>query len=210
MRNIDYLSYLNNIKNKYGEKSTKYKNALPDATVWDSYIVDGVKISDKYFKSEKFYNNPLVGVSYEQAIKYCEWRTVIVNQIYSLSVTKNKGKGYPTKVTFRLPTADEWAKISVSDSIYTHTQGMIKVKDIYQNLSESEIEKIKKDMNLTSSVYYFWKNKIGIYAFDDNVSEMISEKGEARGCNWKGGEAQCEYTEPTNWLGFRCVVDIEY
>ncbi|MDX2190598.1 MAG: SUMF1/EgtB/PvdO family nonheme iron enzyme [Bacteroidota bacterium] len=62
------------------------------------------------FEGTKYY--PVVGITYEQALKYCQWRSAYVTNEFQKEITKNKK--YPTlkykKVifTFRLPTEKEW------------------------------------------------------------------------------------------------------
>lgn len=209
MRNIDYLSFLNNIANIYGKQSKQYKNAVPNPNVWKGYIFDGIDLEKEYFKNSTFYNNPLVGVTYNQALMYCDWRSEYINRLYEVYHIKyDKSIGVPKKVTYRLPLPQEWDKIALTDSIYIPDEGM--VKPDFKNITNTANTHINK--GLTSSVFYYWKNKIGLYAFDDNVSEMTSEEGVSRGCNWTGGKenANCSYEEAENWIGFRCVVDVEY
>ncbi len=211
-RNIDYFNFINYIRKTYGKNSSLYKSILPDETVWESYIVDGQDLSEVYFRNKKFLNNPVVGVSYEQAVLYCKWRTNYINNLYNLYHIKYpRSIGVPKKVTYRLPTPEEWDRILNTDSIYVPDKGYIH-PDYKVPVNDKEAINKRINKGLTSSVFYFWKNKIGIYAFDDNVSEMTSEPGVARGCNWTGGKenTNCHYEHPENWVGFRCVVDVEY
>jgi len=213
MRNIDYLGFVNAIGRKFGRNSPEYKEVLPDVSVWKSYIVDGVDLSQEYFTNSSFYNNPLVGVSYDQALIYCEWRTQYINKLYRIYHLKYpKSVGVPKRVNYRLPTPEEWDKILTTETIYMPDEGIVTPDFTPPVAKKDNAVNTRISKGLTSSVFYYWRNKIGIYAFDDNVSEMTSEKGVARGCNWTGGveNTNCHYTEPTNWIGFRCVVDVEY
>ena len=214
MRNIDYLKFLRYIRTTYGPNSKKYKELLPDKNVWKTYEYEGRDLSEVYFNNKDFYNHPLVGVTYNQAVAYCEWRTMYVNNLYRMYHMKYKRSiGVPKKVHFRLPTPEEWDRILKTDSIYMPDEGYVHpdYKNPYKN-SKKLNEKI--NIGLTSSVFYFWKNKIGLYAIDDNVSEMTSVPGVAKGCNWtdKGSKKTqvCHYNDAENWVGFRCVVDVEY
>ena len=212
MRNIDYLRFINHTALVYGKNSSQYKRILPDKSVWESYDFNGQDLSNLYFSNSNFLNHPLVGVSYEQAVLYCEWRTKYINNFYDLYHMKYiRSIGVPKKLTYRLPSPEEWDNILNADSIYMPDDGFIHPN--YTNpVKDADAINKRISKGLTSSVFYFWKNKIGIYAFDNNVSEMTSEPGIARGCNWTGGKenTNCHYEKPENWVGFRCVVDVEY
>lgn len=212
MRNIDYFRFINYTAQIYGKNSIQYKRILPNKNVWKSYDFNGQDLSNLYFSDNNFLNHPLVGVSYEQAVLYCEWRTEYINNFYDLYHMKYiRSIGVPKKLTYRLPTPEEWDKILTTDSIFMPDDGFIHPNFTNPVKDQAAINK-RISKGLTSSVFYFWKNKIGIYAFDDNVSEMTSEPGVARGCNWTGGKenTNCHYEKPENWVGFRCVVDVEY
>jgi len=212
MRNIDYFRFMKYTEQIYGKNSSQYKRIIPDKTVWKSYDFNGQDLSNLYFSDNNFLNHPLVGVSYDQAVLYCEWRTEYINNFYDLYHMKYiRSIGVPKRLTYRLPTPEEWDRILTTDSIFMPDDGFIHPNFTNPVKDQDAINK-RISKGLTSSVFYFWKNKIGIYAFDDNVSEMTSEPGVARGCNWTGGKenTNCHYEQPENWVGFRCVVDVEY
>ncbi len=52
-----------------------------------------------YFWHPNFQQYPIVGISWEQAVRYCAWKTEQLNQL----LTKT-----PYRVTVRLPSASEW------------------------------------------------------------------------------------------------------
>ncbi|WMJ73947.1 SUMF1/EgtB/PvdO family nonheme iron enzyme [Cytophagaceae bacterium ABcell3] len=64
----------------------------------------------KYFKSQQFFYFPVVGISHEDAVGYCKWRSEVVTKSF------NKKKGYTptdreyTEFNFKLPTKEEWIK----------------------------------------------------------------------------------------------------
>src|ERR1700749_5199045 len=79
-------------------KSPLYKTMLPDTTVWGdktiyyfSYNVGlGFKFSNTYLRHPAYNDNPVVGISYYQAVEFCKWRTDRVNAF--LYILKNKPK----------------------------------------------------------------------------------------------------------------------
>ena len=77
---------------EYGKESTEYKSILPDSTIClYAYSAKGG------FQHLAYGNFPIVGITYEQAVKYCAWRADRVNE-----VLKIKKKNY--KVSYSLPT----------------------------------------------------------------------------------------------------------
>lgn len=76
--NLGWKEYLYWIKN---DSSVKYSTALPDSSAWLKAYPDSGFLSDTYNDA------PVVGITYEQAKDYCEWRSTPVNQKYDKQVS---------------------------------------------------------------------------------------------------------------------------
>ena len=95
---LGWYEFLYWTKRTYGEGSEEYKAILPDSLICSQAY-------GYYFYSEKYYipvpqryrNFPIVGITYEQVIKYCAWRSDRVNEMLKL-----KKKKYT--VSYALPT----------------------------------------------------------------------------------------------------------
>jgi formylglycine-generating enzyme required for sulfatase activity len=100
--NIHWLEYLYYLK----KDSTKevYTKALPDTSVWMQYDPTGQR-TRHYLTSAELRYYPVVGISYQQAIDYCNWRSTTVNEMLKKSKKKNL-RLY--EVTYSLPTEKEW------------------------------------------------------------------------------------------------------
>ena len=112
--NIHWLEYLHYIERDSSE--TYYQSALPDTTVWEKELAFNTPYVSNYLRYPGFRYYPVVGVSWEQAVDYCRWRTEAVNKQRAMEYY---GEDYidgdipPIESgiylpEFRLPTEAEW------------------------------------------------------------------------------------------------------
>jgi len=145
---------------------------------------------------------PITGLTYEQVVKFCEWRTQIEGD---------------NKFVFRLPTPDEWkefaikglseqeVKNGIQDSLTKKNCALFNYK-IFCNCSKDTIQ------GRLNGVGMYEPEKTGSFDVFGNVSEMTSVKGLAKGGNYTLYAKQCHvdsiqhYDKPEKWLGFRCIV----
>ncbi|MDL1913145.1 MAG: gliding motility lipoprotein GldJ [Bergeyella sp.] len=81
--NYDYRSYVTWLKYVFPPSDQQFKEiyngALPDTLVWVNQLSRN-DLSETYFRSPQFDFYPVVGVSWKQATKYCEWLTDRANE----------------------------------------------------------------------------------------------------------------------------------
>ena len=77
----------------------------PDTTVWikDFNYSYNEPMHNDYFWHKAYGEYPVVGVKHDQAVAFCEWRT-----LYKNSYVKSKKKGRDLVSKFRLPSEAEW------------------------------------------------------------------------------------------------------
>lgn len=78
--NVDWLEYLYWIKRTFPDDAEYYYNALPDTLVWRRPLSYNEPYVSNYMRHPAFQDYPVVGVSWEQANAYAEWRTDRVNE----------------------------------------------------------------------------------------------------------------------------------
>ncbi|PCJ23802.1 MAG: hypothetical protein COA97_10800 [Flavobacteriales bacterium] len=219
--NFNWKEYVTWNLRTHGKESKQHKEALLDTMVWKSKLAYNEPFVKHYYRHPAYNNYPVVGITYEQAVAFCKWRTDRVKELYKKQKIKNKKDIFPTNFKYRLPTKQEWERIanaSYSEKILKKLEGKYAYSyrvNIKRNDKETIKESIAKNgADVTALVTSYWPNKYGIYNMIGNVAEMISEKGIAKGGAWNHQEKDAttekdyKYTKANCWVGFRCVFEI--
>ncbi|HLF33885.1 MAG TPA: gliding motility lipoprotein GldJ [Cyclobacteriaceae bacterium] len=114
--NIHWLEYLHYLS--IDSPRTTYERALPDTTVWTSELAFNDPYEDHYLRYPGFRYYPVVGVTWRQAMDYCNWRTAVVNFKLATdagleNMPAETGGRIPLESgvvlpDYRLPTEAEW------------------------------------------------------------------------------------------------------
>jgi len=79
--NLDYCEYLYWIRRVFGiDYPEVYKQTLPDTLVWRDELAYNEPYVKYYLRHPAYRHYPVVGVSWVQANRYCQWRTDRVNE----------------------------------------------------------------------------------------------------------------------------------
>jgi formylglycine-generating enzyme required for sulfatase activity len=208
LRNVDYREYLTWLRQVFGERSEKYLKALPDKKVSPDY----------YFMNPEANNYPVVGITYEQAISYCKWRSdriferdLALKGLIEIDPDQNRDSYFSIEnvksgryriprirelkgmqiIAFRLPTRDEWELAAA---------GKLDVSAFPFGIQDSVRIKLKYTINRsvedniikTASFKRGIPNAYGLVNIIGNVAEMTSEKGIAKGGSWKHSVEECK------------------
>lgn len=214
--NFSWQEYELSTITKFGKNSKEHLETLPDTLVWREKSTYNEPYVKYYYRHPAYKDYPVVGVSYEQALAFCKWRTERVKAFYFI---KNKKE---INIEYRLPTKEEWELLSSVPPYILNNEGKNTKGDVMFNhcwMTDSISEKYFAEHNqypdVTTPVYSNEKNIFGLYNTFGNVAEMINEKGVSKGGSWRNRLEECRagkaipYTEPTAWLGFRCVCIIK-
>lgn len=213
--NQEYSYFLEDLSSK---DPIHYKCYYPDTNKWQlagGYMDDFISL---YHLHPAYLNYPVVNVTHEAAIAYCDWLTIKLNKI---DTTK--------RVLVRLPTEKEWefAAKAGKDGIYPweghlpwqedgKRQGRMianfkRGNGDYMGIAGS----LNDGADIMGSVKSFPHNDFGIYDMGGNVEEMIDEIGVTKGGSWKDDISSLEISErqledsASPEVGFRYVVEVE-
>lgn len=221
--NFNWQEYVMWLAKKHGETAVEYKNALPDTLVWRNKESANEPYVQYYYSHPAYKEFPVIGISYEQAVQYCKWRTERVKELFKTKQLTDKKNVYPSNFEYRLPTKEEWeaaAKIGYSEKtkklLETKHKGQL-LANLRRKLEDNVVVAGNPTQNadVTAPVKSYWPNAAGCYNLIGNVAEMINQQGLAKGGSWISNpneidiEKEITYTKPTAWLGFRCVAEIK-
>lgn len=157
----------------YDFLNTYIINIYPDTTAWINDFENAYNepYTRMYFAHAGYNDYPVVGVSWEQAAAFANWRTDFLR--------RSLGREGIYIEPYRLPTEAEWefaARAGNSESMYPweETLPMDERGCFYANFKPMEGDYIRDGHLITSQVGTFSPNDFGLYDMAGNVSEWTS------------------------------------
>ncbi len=161
------------LSSHYDFVHTYIVNIYPDTTCWvnDFQNSNNELYMRNYFSHPAYAHHPVVGISWEQATAFCEWRTLFLRK--SL-----EREGVQVE-KYRLPTEAEWelaARSGSSSNRYPWgPDGVLSESGCFQaNLNPGEGAYAADNHLITAKVRSFKPNNIGLYDMAGNVAEWTS------------------------------------
>lgn len=155
-------------------------NVYPDTTVWvrDFNYSYNDPMHQDYFWHNAYSNYPVVGVNWNQAMAFCDFRT----RYHNMALSRKKKKANERVISYRLPTEIEWeyaARGGLQNAPYpwggpylTDDRGCYLANFKPKRGDYMEITSGKKaGFMYTAPVKTFKPNGYGLYDMAGNVSE---------------------------------------
>jgi len=146
----------------------------PDTLAWirDFAYSYNEPQTKKYFSHPAFNNYPVVGVNWNQATVFCEWRTHYLNSFL-------ESKGRAAESDFRLPTEAEWeyaARGGRSQSMFPWGNYYLRNKKgcLLANFKPGRGNYPEDGGFYTVRADAYWPNDFGLYNMAGNVAEWTS------------------------------------
>jgi len=146
----------------------------PDTLVWirDFSYAYNEPMTKRYYSHPAFGNYPVVGVNWNQATVFCEWRTQFLN-------AHLESKHMATESNFRLPTEAEWEYASRggrSQSMYPWGNYYLRNKRgcLLANFKPGRGNYPEDGGFYTVRADAYWPNDFGLYCMAGNVAEWTS------------------------------------
>ncbi|MGL5788090.1 MAG: SUMF1/EgtB/PvdO family nonheme iron enzyme [Bacteroidales bacterium] len=155
-------------------------NVYPDTTVWvnDYPNAKNTTLMQTYFSHPAYQNHPVVGVTWEQATAYCNWRT---------DRTEKTSRVWMQYTPYRLPTEAEWVfaasgRKTVKTKFPWHSDELRDGKECFYANFQPGPGNYTEDGYLTPSQRGAYKaNELGLHDMPGNVSEWTSTAYTASG-----------------------------
>jgi len=149
-------------------------HVYPDTLVWirDFSYSYNEPMTQRYFSHPAFGNYPVVGVNWNQATVFCEWRSDYLNS----ALTKQKKS---SESSFRLPTEAEWeyaARGGRSQSMFPWGNYYLRNKKgcLLANFKPGRGNYPEDGAFYTARADAYWPNDFGLYNMAGNVAEWTS------------------------------------
>ena len=158
----------------YDFLNTYIVNVYPDTTAWINDFENAYNepYTRLYFANGLYANHPVVGVSWEQASAFANWRTDYLR--------RSLGREGVYVEPYRLPTELEWeyaARAGEDANIFPWEGDMPIMEDkgcFYANFKPAEGNYMRDGHLITSRVGTYNANDFGLYDMAGNVSEWTS------------------------------------
>ncbi len=151
--------------------------------------------------------SPVVGITFDQAVRFCKWREQLINNDRSES----------RKIQIELPSMEIYKRVieNIDSLCRDCSNPCTRFRFNYKHSSckDKDISNSSQGQSLLR-VDAYWPTRLGLYGIQGNAAEMTTSKGIAMGGSFRhyaiqsvNSEVQ-SYSGPEDWLGFRYIVTL--
>jgi len=204
-----YKDFMASVANEFGRESAEFKAIEPDYNLWTE-VFEGQsadELKEKFIGSDDLALMPIMGISFEQANAFADWRTKAM-EAYLSEMSNSERAAFPRKFKFRLPSENEWARIR----FLIQDKKMLKQLDKIAKNNEASFKlgksKLMSDAKTIKPVYFKAAEDIGFYNVFSNVAEMTDNEGVAMGGSWKDPNTGKVFTKSFKYSGASSAVGV--
>ncbi|NLE05706.1 MAG: SUMF1/EgtB/PvdO family nonheme iron enzyme [Crenarchaeota archaeon] len=152
-----YIRIMKFVKSKYGKESQQYRSLIPDTAKFRSFygfsFFQDENVPLKTLKShiKKLNSIPMVAISYEQAVAYCQWYEIFLNEL-----------NHQYEYQLSLPTKEDYEKA-------------LKIAKITRQQSLSTLKSKNRIMGLTDNVAEYTRDGVVIEGCCQNTALKLTE-----------------------------------
>ncbi|MEA4841394.1 MAG: SUMF1/EgtB/PvdO family nonheme iron enzyme [Bacteroidales bacterium] len=161
------------LSSRFDFLNTRIIAIYPDTTCWVNDFTNSYNdpYMQNYFSHPAYNSYPVVGVSWEQAVAFCNWRTSYLNNALSARGQK--------VMEYRLPTEAEWeyaarGKQKVGKYPWKSDKTNSERGCYYANFKPSKGGYTNDGQIISAKVASYPPNEYGLYDMAGNVSEWTS------------------------------------
>ncbi len=224
--NKQYRIFLNDLLSK--GRLNDYALAQIDSTLWRHDYFYNEPFVVAYHSHPAYDNYPVVNISYEAALLYCQWLTETYQKQGKLEGLSN--------ARFRLPQREEWEHAAKAGFEAPYSWGGYYIRNAkgrilgnFKVIGEENIAtdpatgklvvrdhaRSKQDNFFgTAPTRSFFPNDYGLYNMCGNVAEMLATNKESAGGSWNSTAYEIQigikgsYIGASPTLGFRPVLSV--
>ncbi len=196
--NLNWQEYTHWMQNVFGNVAPELVNkSQPDSHVWADDMAYNDPLIQNYFESTMFSFYPVVGVTWEQAMRYCQWRTDRVNE---MMLIKAGLLGYPDFASLG-PIYDEAAK-EEWEAREGYWMDPVEVKS--DELEEGSVSMYRPNYEYVRDKFVFNTDK---YLLDESYQPSLGKKTLY---DTYGGERKVTRTDGMLVIDYRLPTEAEW
>ncbi len=193
--NLNWQEYVAWVESVFGKVAPNLVNRVkPDPRVWEDDMAYNDPYIQNYFESTMFSFYPVVGISWEQAMQYCQWRTDRVNEMLLIKAGLINYPDYKSlDRTYDESEKDSWEEEHAPYSLIPVEAPSTENGDSLVMMFRIGYEYIRDKFVFNTDKYY----NDGSYSPEAGRKSLYDNYGNERKANLRDGMMVIDYRLPT-------------